>query len=69
MNLLPPTRRNPITINTQVATLRRWADLGGRAVLFPAWARAAKFAFLRLMSALVGCMANDGLNVKMSIVE
>jgi hypothetical protein len=41
--------------STQVAALLLVSDLAGRVVRFPACARAAKLAFLRLISAAVGC--------------
>jgi hypothetical protein len=54
LHLLPPTTRNPIPNSTHVAALRLVSDLAGRVVRFPACARAAKLAFLRLISAAVG---------------
>jgi hypothetical protein len=54
MDVLPPTTKNPIPINTHVPTDLLVSDLAGLVVLFPACARAAKLAFLRLISAAVG---------------
>lgn len=51
---LPPTTKNPMPSKTHVPTLRLVSDRAGRAVRFPACARAAKLAFLRLISAAVG---------------